>query len=185
MLADWIAIGAVLIVVALGALIGFGKGLKFFTSGIIGIVISVFVCYCIGGLILDIDAIRNLLGDLAGHWSHIEWLKNIHLEIIIYYIALFIIVQIVRILLTKVVSHVLETDILLIKVINKIGGAVLFLCAFVLFALLIFQIIYWIGGTTAVDFHNWLAGSWLKLDDLFINNPLVKMVNYIRAAAAI
>ena len=34
-LADWIAIGVVLVCLAIGALVGFGKWLKFFTSGIL------------------------------------------------------------------------------------------------------------------------------------------------------
>ena len=155
------------------------------TGGIVGVAISVFICYCIGGLILDIDAIRNLLGDLAAKWAHIHWLSVIHLEIIIYYIILFLIVQVARILIVKLIAGMFEAKLLIMKIINKVGGALLFVGLFFLLALLIFQIIYWIGGETAINFHAKLAGSWFNLDELFIHNPLAKMVDYIRAAAKI
>ena len=52
-LADWIAIGIVVVFIALGALIGFGSGLKFFTSGIFGIIIGVVVCALVGTVFLE------------------------------------------------------------------------------------------------------------------------------------
>lgn len=181
MLADWIAILVVIAVMALGALLGFGRGLKFFTGGIVGVVISVFVCYCFGGFILQIEIVQELLLKLAALWADVEWLAllPIPLEIIIYYIVLFLVAQLIRILLFKLVIKILEIDNFVFKIINKIGGAALFLCAFALLALFAFQVIYWIGGETAQNFSQQLAGSWLKLDDLFYDNPLIKLVDYI------
>ena len=46
-LADWIAIAVVAAFILIGALVGFGKGLKFFTGGIFGIIISILVCYLV------------------------------------------------------------------------------------------------------------------------------------------
>ncbi len=183
--ADWIVILCALGVCALGAFIGFGKGLRFLTKGLVGFAISIFICYCIGGLILDIDAIRNLLGDLAAKWEHISFLKIIHLEIIIYYIVLFLVAQVARILITRLVAKILEIKILPMKIINAVGGSLLFVALFMLILLLVFQIIYWIGGTTAANFGESLAGSWLGLDELFAHNPLIKMVDYINRAAHI
>ena len=63
--ADFIFIGVAAVVAFLGWLIGFGKTLKFFTSGIFGILISVFVCYCLGGIIMNIGFVSDLLAKLA------------------------------------------------------------------------------------------------------------------------
>ena len=179
-LADWIAIGVAIAVLALGALAGFGRALKWFTGGIMGILISVFVCYLIGGFFLDIEGIRNMLASLAANWKHIDWLYNMRLEIIIYYIVLFLLCQIARILIVKIIGCVVETDLLPLKIINKVGGALFFFGVGLLITLLIFQIIYWVGGSALYDFYGKLAGSAFGLDKLLMNNPLVKFVDYIK-----
>ena len=60
-LADWIAIAVVAAFILIGALVGFGKGLKFFTGGIFGIIISILVCYLVGGLVLEIPFVHDIL----------------------------------------------------------------------------------------------------------------------------
>ena len=46
--ADWVFLGIILGGLSLGALLGFGRVFKFFTTGIFGIIISIVVCFLIG-----------------------------------------------------------------------------------------------------------------------------------------
>ena len=166
-LADWIALAMVVVFLALGALIGFGKGLKFFTSGIFGIVISVLICALIGTVFLDVGFVGDLLGKLAENWAHIEFLKTIHLEVITYYVIMFVIVQIARIIVVVVIKQILESENILMKIVNKSLGAVFFLGLGFLIVMLIVKIIGWVGGDTAMNLYNGLAGSVFRLDVVF------------------
>ena len=178
-LADWIFLGGLLICIALGALIGFGKSMKFITGGIAGIIISVLLCYMFGGLILGIPFVNQMLIKLADNWAHIGWLTKLHPEIIIYYIALFAISMILRIVIMKIFAHVMETDILLIKIINKVGGAVLVTTLAILLLLFVFQIIVWIGGNTVENFSSALTDSTI-VKPIFENNPLAILVEMVK-----
>lgn len=184
--ADWIAVAAVLIICALGALIGFGKSLKFFTDGIFGIILSVFICYCIGGIILDFKFVQEILNKLTQALTDkngfCNFLLKIHIDIITYYIALFIIVQLARILIVLVLKHIVESNNKVFKIINRVFGAVLLLAVAALLALFVFQIIYWIGGSTAAGFRLKLEGSFFKLDKLFEHNPLLSLPDRISQA---
>lgn len=187
--ADWIALGAIVLFALLGAIFGFGKGLKFFTSGIFGIVISVFVCYCLGGFVLELQFVQDLLAKISSGWVGKEgffydFLTKIHLEIIIYYIILFIVVCVLRRILVSLLKHVVEINFLPVKIINKVLGAALFVCAVTLLALVVFQIVYWVGGSTAENFRTVLADSAFKLDRLFENNPLNSIVEQVKSTIA-
>ena len=174
--ADIIVLVGCILFVLIGAMVGFGKGLKFFTSGIFGIIISVFVCYLIFGFVLDWDAVRNLLDKFN------DWLKDsgdvgtffadIHTDRILLAIVLFIIVQILRIIIVKIIKGIVEIDNILFKIINKILGAAFFFAVALAILLIVFQIVAWIGGDTAANFASELEDSIFKLDDLFANNPL-------------
>lgn len=174
--ADWIALAVLLGVALLGALIGFGRGLKFFTSGIFGIVFSVFLCYILGGLIYGIPFVQDLLNKFASLWANVHFLTVIHLEIIVYYILLFVVFQILRIIIVKILKGVFESKFILIKIINKVLGAVLLAGILVLLTLLVFQLISWVGGDTAVQFDLMLSESGF-LGGLYRNNPLWALVN--------
>ena len=72
LMVDWIALGIIVVFAAIGALIGFGRGLKFLTGGIFGIIISVVLCYIFGSMILGVPFVNDLLTKLAesiGGWS--------------------------------------------------------------------------------------------------------------------
>lgn len=166
-IADWVALGLIVVFLAIGAMLGFGKGLKFFTSGIFGFAISVGVCVLFGTVFLDVGFIGDLLDKLAENWAHIEILNAIHLDVVIYYVGLFIIVQLLRILVVWMLKSVLESESKLIKFINKALGAVFFLVIGMLVVLLIAKIVGWVGGDTAKDLYDSLKGSALKLDALF------------------
>lgn len=171
-LADWIAIGVVLVCLAIGALVGFGKWLKVFTSGIFGFIISVVVCALIGTTFLA--ASEPLLNAISSLWAGKEgWffdmLDKIHIETVLYFIMLFIAVQLVRIIFVQIVKAICDSDNTLIKVINKTLGAILFLAVGVLIALLVFAIIGMMGGDAALKLSEGLQGSAFKLDLVFKN----------------
>lgn len=185
MIADWIAIGIVAVAALLGAIFGFGKVLKFYTSGIFGIIISVFVCYCIGGIVLQWPFVTDLLAKFAALWADKEgfwfdFLTRIHMEVIVYYIGLFIIVQITRIVIVQVLKHIVEVKNVVMKVINRVLGSILLVTMTVLFALLILQIIHWVGGATSDALLEQLRGSVFKLDVVYENNPLSAIVEWIK-----
>lgn len=177
---DWIFIGVLLVVIIVGALLGFGKGLKFITGGPVGVIISIVLCYCFGGMILHIPFVQNMLVDLSAHWSHISILNTIHLEIIIYYIALFLIVTLLRIIIVRLLKNLVESDILIMRIFNKIGGALLFTALAFLVMFLVFQIIQWIGGGTAQQFERQLQMNGCILNWLYLHNPMAGLVEMVK-----
>ncbi len=178
---DWIFLGILLIVAALGALLGFGKTLKFITGGIVGIIISFLLCYCFGGVIMQLPFVSGMLRDLAAHWSHIGWLTAMHLEIIIYYIALFIITMVLRIIIVLLLKGVVETKVLVMQIINRVLGAVLLSVLFFLLMFFVFQIIGWIGGGTERDFYNAVAlNANAIVRPLYDWNPMNSIVIFIK-----
>ena len=182
-LGDWIFIAVFLGIAVLGAIMGLGRGLKILTGGIFGIIISVLICYCLGGIILEIPFISQLLKDLAAHWAHIDWLTKIHLEIIIYYIALFIITMLVRILLVWIIRHVVESDFIVLKILNKVGGALLLVAVGFMLMFLVFQIIGWIGGQTEISFYEKLVTNGNAiLRPLYEHNPMNSLIQHVKNA---
>ncbi len=186
-IADWAVIIGVVVCCILGAILGFGKCLKFFTKGIFGIIISVIVCYCVGGTILHIGFMQDLLAKIASGWTGKEgffynFLTKIRLEVVIFYILLFIVVQLARILIVSILKSVVEANNVVMKVINKFFGAVLMTAFVAMLALLVLQIIYWVGGSTAENVENALSGSLLQLNKVFTHNPIAGLVDYIKNA---
>jgi hypothetical protein len=57
---------------------------------------------------------------------------------------------------------------------------VVMIAVIVMFVLIAFQIISWVGGSTAEDFAQKLDGSVFGLDKVFANNPLITMIEFIR-----
>lgn len=174
--ADYIVLGLLAVFVLIGAVVGFGKGLKFFTSGIFGVIISVFVCYLIFGLVLNWGFVNDLL-ERFRNWLYEQgsvgtFFADIYIDKVVLAIVLFIIIQIVRMIIVKILKSIFETENILFKVINKIFGAVFFAAVFVALLLFVFQIFTWIGGDTAANFLSNFEGSALLLDKLFLNNPL-------------
>ncbi|MDE6598249.1 MAG: hypothetical protein K2K60_06390 [Clostridia bacterium] len=179
-IADWVALALVLVVGVVGALVGFGRGLEVLTSGIVGILISIFICYSLGGLIMDLGFVKELMNKFVialanKHNGFCNFLIKIHIEVVVFYIVLLIVVQLARWLLTKLVRAILEINNIVFKVFNKILGVILFLAVFILIVLFVFQIIAWIGGSTAYNFALKLNGSKFGIDKLFLNNPLMSL----------
>ena len=178
---DWIALGIVLLVALIGLMLGFGKCLKIFTSGIVGVIISVVVTYFLIGIVGSWGFVQNLLGmftqALADNGSSFcIFLMNIGIESIVLAVALFLIVQLVRVLIVNIIKGIVETDNVVIKLINKGLGLIFSLAFFIMVALIVFQIIHLIGGETAANFREYLMGA-LHLDYVFDNNPMNVIAN--------
>lgn len=180
--ADWIFLGILLVSLILGAILGFGKILKFILNGkIIGTLISVVLCYLFGGLILGIPAVQDLLRDLAAHWAGNKFLEIIHLEIIIYYVGLFVVVTLIRILLVAVIKGITEAKVLPMKIFNSVGGAILLTAFILLLTLFAFQCIALIGGETAQNFVSLLDGSGI-LKPMYEHNPMAALITLVQQA---
>lgn len=174
---DWIAIGVVLAAALLGLLFGFGKLLKFFTGGIIGIIISVVVTYFCFGVVSSWGFTRDVMAKLLGSMQNansafLNFLIKIGIEKIILGIAIFIIVQILRIIIVRVIKSVVEIDNPVVKTVNRLFGIVLMLAVAIMVWLLVFHIIQLVGGQSAANVRANIDGSVFKLDWVYDHNPL-------------
>lgn len=174
---DWIAIAVVVICALIGVLLGFGKLLKIFTGGLIGVIISIVVTYFFFGVVSSWGFVQDLMGMLIGAMQNanngfVNFLLNIGIEKIILAVAMFIIVQIVRIIIVSIIKGIAEIDNPVMKVINRVLGLVFMLAVMCMIVLLIFHVIALIGGGTAENFTNYVNGSVFKIDWIFANNPL-------------
>ncbi len=184
-LADIIALIVAVAILVAGALIGFGRVLKASTKGILGIIISIVICYFFGGLIYRWGAIETLLQNFASLWTgssnaFLSFLEKIRLEMIVYYIVLFIVVQIIRIVIVAIIKRVSESNNIVIKIFDRTLGAILFLAEIFALLLLVFQTVYWIGGSAAESFANGLGDGLLGW--LFEHNPLNAFVDDVSDA---
>lgn len=182
--ADIVVLSSFGISALFGLVLGFGKGLKLFTSGIFGMAISLLLCYCFGGMILNLSFVQELLKDFSSLWMGKEgafyaFLENSRMELVLYYIVLFLMLQAMRVLLVKLIRGFMETDVLLMKVINRTLGLLLFVLIFFFVLLLVFQIISWIGHDTETKFLTEISGSRFHLDDIYHNNPLNGLMKLI------
>ena len=183
--ADWIFLAFVVIFCLLGMLFGFGKGLKFFTSGIFGVVISIVVCYALGGLIYNFGFVQDALNSMctalaAKNNGFCNFLLNVRIDIIVYYVALFIIVSIIRIIIVKVIKSIAEIDKMPLIILNKSFGVILFVFVGFMVMLFVFWIVSLIGGNTEANFLLKLSGSKLKLDWIFEHNPFMTIIKVIK-----
>lgn len=172
---DLVFLGIMLVSLLLGAILGFGKVfgmvvLNKFTR----VALAIFVCYSFGGMILGIPFVNQLLVDLSAYWADVNILNTIHLEIIIYYVALFLLTMLVLLIIARIVKGISEADVLPVKILNKVGGAVVLAAGVLLLMLVVFQIIYMIGGSTAESFAEKLSQSTIMMP-LYENNPLLKI----------
>lgn len=174
---DWIAIGVVLVSVLFGLLFGFGKLLKFFTGGIIGVLISIVVTYFCFGVVSSWVFVRDVMAKLLeamqnANNSFVNFLIKIGIEKIILAVAIFIVVQILRIIIVKIIKSIVEIDNPVAKTINRLFGLVLMLAVACMVWLLVFHVIQLVGGETALSVRSNIEGSVFKLDWVFDNNPL-------------
>lgn len=182
--ADVIVLAVLTACVILGAGLGFGKVLRFITGGIIGKIISLVICYFLFGVVLHFGFVQDLLLKFTtalsdnGSWI-CNLLLSIRIDLIVFAIALFIVVQILRKIVVYIIANVMEINNKAVSVINRILGIALLLAFNVMLMLIAFQIIAWISGTDGAFYTN-LEGSVFGLDKLFVNNPLNSVFESIR-----
>lgn len=178
---DWVAIIVVLASLVLGSLFGFGKLLKFFTGGIVGIIISIVVTYFFIGVVASWGFVQDIMAKLVGAMQNanngfVNFLLKIGLEKIILGIIMFVVIQILRILLVNLVKGILEIENPVLKVINRLGGVILMLAVAAMLMLLVFHFVDLIGSGTEQSFRQAIEGSVFKLDWVFEHNPLQYIV---------
>lgn len=176
-LADWIMLGVIAAVIVLGLIIGFSGCLKFFTSGVFGVVISVIVTYFLLGIVNSWQFVADLLSRLNAAMNISESAANV-IDQVLLAVIIFIVVQLLRILAVKAVVSMFEIDNGAVKVINRVLGVASVACIMFILGLLAFQIIYWVGGTSADQVSAALADSKLGLGWLYENNPLRSFTQY-------
>lgn len=182
--ADFVALITVVASIAVGAVLGFGKCLKTVTKGTVGIVISVAVCYFIFGLVLNLGFVKDLLDKFNAMLGEsgsgfCAFLIKIHIDMLVFAVALFLVVQVLRKLIFSLICDFMESDQPMLKTLNKVGGAILFFVVVLMFVLIFFQVCAWIGGTEGSTYE-FLQGSALGLDRLYLNNPLNVIFERIR-----
>ena len=109
-----------------------------------------------------------------------DFLIDIRIDLVVYYIALFTVVSIIRIIIVLIIKNISEADNTVMKVLNKAFGVVLFAAALIILTLTTFHIIALIGGNTADNFANLLSGSAFRLDKLFENDVLENVINNLK-----
>lgn len=182
--ADIIVLAVLAACIVLGAALGFGKGLRFITGGIVGKLISLVICYFLFGIVLNFGFVQDLMQKLTtalndnGSWI-CNLLLSIRIDLIAFAIVLFIVVQLLRKLVVHIIANVMEINNKVISVINRLLGIVLLVAFVVMLTLIAFQVIAWISGTDGAFYSN-LDGSAFGLDKLFVNNPLNSVFESIR-----
>ena len=174
---DWIAIGVVLVSVLFGLLFGFGKLLKFFTGGIVGVLISLVVTYFCFGVVSSWLFVREVMAKLLeamqnANNSILDFLIKIGIEKIILAVAIFIVVQILRIIIVRIIKGIVEIDNPVAKTINRLFGIVFMLAVACMVWLLVFHVIQLVGGQSAANVRADIDGSVFRLDWVFDHNPL-------------
>lgn len=179
--ADVIVIIVALVSLVLGGFLGFGKSLKFFTSGIFGKIISVVVCYILFGIVLDWPFVSRLLDRFNAYLvakdnAFCRILIAVRIDMVVFGAALFTIVQLCRVFVVSLIKNVMETDVLVVKIINKALGCVFFTVMIAGLALIAMQVVYYINPDLGVSLH----GSFFKLDKIFYDNPLFAIIEGFR-----
>lgn len=180
LIADWVALGIAILFAVIGLAVGFGKGIKFLTSGIIGVAIIFALTVILYGYVVEIPIIKEWL-DFAITWLKdldnvaVNFLLTIHLEVILTYALLYLVIWLVKLLAVSILKGIFEIDNGFFKAINKLFGLVLMVAFAALLALVVFSVADLIGG----DFNEFFVGengclvnSAFKLDWVYQNNPL-------------
>lgn len=181
---DAVTILCAVLFAGLGLALGFARTLRFFTKGIFGFILSVFVCATFGGMIAGIPAVADLIArinaSLTDAWS---FLGKIRLETVIYYVLLFFAVQILRIIIVKCIGGIFSADNAVMRTVNRILGMVLMVAAVFLLLLLVLGIFRAFDGTSFVQgIVGKIEGTFLGV--LYENNP-VKFVSGAAEEAAL
>lgn len=170
---DIVTIVAAIVFLLIGFISGFGRSLRHFTGGIVGIIISIFVCASFGGMLLGTELVGGWISSLNDYFSSVaEFLGKMQLAVVIFYIVMFIIVQIVRIIVVKFICRIFEADNNVMKVINRVLGVVFVPAVMFMFLLLVFAVLKLFDDTAAIqEMLMKMEGTFLL--KLYLNNPIV------------
>lgn len=169
---DSVTLLVAIILAVFGTALGFGRTLRIFTKGIFGIIISVFLCVTFGGMIAGIPAVADWIAGLNGKLGDVwGFLATIRLVTVIYYILLFFVMTLLRILVVRLIGTAFAAPVLPVRILNRVLGAVLAVGGTLLFVLLVFAVLRIFGDTSFVqDLAAKMDGSFLGL--LYENNPV-------------
>ncbi|MCM1130180.1 MAG: hypothetical protein NC310_01175 [Roseburia sp.] len=178
-LADYILILVVLGVALVGVLLGFGKGIKILTKGIIGILISIVNCYFLFGMVIHIGFVKDFMNIIVnGLTNASNWFCNflllIRIEMVTVAVLLFAVVMIIRKIIIAIIANIVESDHVVFRVINKSLGALLSVVAFVIVALIVLQIVVAVQHDSGA-LYSFFKGSFFHLDEIYLHNPLLEV----------
>jgi hypothetical protein len=179
--ADLVALIIFAVAAILGMVFGFGKMLKFFTSGVFGVIISFIVCYFLYGIVVSWQFAIDLMAKITQSLQDADngfcnFLISIRIDLVALCVIMFIVVQLLRVIIVAIIKNIAEIDKPFFIVINKLFGILLTISMVLILTLVVFQVIYLVGGTTATNLTEYLSGSIFNLDKLFNNNPLNDMI---------
>ncbi len=182
---DLITLGVIMLTALIGAISGFGNGLKFFARGWLGRIISIIICYFLFGLVLKIPFVQDLLqkfvATLDGEKWYLKILKYVRIDMIVFAVVLFFAVQLVKKLVVSLINGLFSINTPFIRVLNKLLGVFIYLFLLLLLVLIVFQIAYLIDGADGAIYQK-THGSLFGLDKLYLDNPLNKVIESIKMA---
>ena len=100
------------------------------------------------------------------------------IELVAVAVALYFVVRLALKLMVKLVSAIMSADNALMSFINKTLGVVLSLAFTTIIVLLVFQVLFWVSGQDGGAYQA-LSQTFLKLDRLYLNNPLNAIIDSI------
>lgn len=170
---DIVTIAAAIVFLLIGFVSGFGRSLRHFTNGIVGVIISVFVCAALGGMVLGIDVVTGWIEQLNAFFaSKAEFLGKIQLGVIIFYAVMFFAVQILRVIVVKVIAGIFETDNSVMRVINKSLGMIFVPTTVLVTLLLVFAVFNLFEDTAFIgNLLQKMEGTFLM--KLYEVNPII------------
>lgn len=169
---DIVTIVVLIFSLILGLARGFGKSLKTFTKGIFGIIISVFVVLSLGGMIANIPFVGEFITKINNSIAaRSEFIGKLKLGIWVYYLILFFVAQLARVLIVKVVVDIFQADNQVMRSVNKILGATFAPAAVFMFVLLVLALF------KSFESLNFVKAILSELEDsylliLYANNPI-------------
>lgn len=132
----------------LGLLLGFGKTLSFLTKGVVGIVLSIFFCITFGGMIARLGFVSDLIARGNEYFgTKAQILAKLNVATWIYYVILFFIAQIIRIILVRIIRSIFEPKNKesvvggVRNIVNRVLGMLLFGVFFVLVVYLVMAVL--------------------------------------------
>ena len=175
-IADMAAIGLIALLGLVGSCKGFGGVLRGIVNGVVGKVTACALTYFLYDIVLDISFVKSLIARLVDALSSSEnavckILLAIRIDMIVVISLLYLLIYLLLKMSVGVVAGVFESKMALMTLCNKFLGMVVLLVYAAIWLLILFQILAWVFGTGG-GIYPYLSGSLLKLDELYVHNPL-------------